>query len=661
MAKAKDRFILWGILVALVAGVFIGWYFPEAAQNLSFLGSLFFNALYLIIVPLIVASMVVGITALGDVRKLGRTARLAILYFMGTSAVAVIIGIILAVTIQPGITGDALPIVTGGSGFDLYDMFSKIGGALAHTLNEMIPRNIIAAAAETKVLALIVFSLFFGGILSGMGTRAKPVIEFFGIVNDAIMKLVHLVMYLAPLGVLGIVASKVGEKAGDLAGSAVSIGMFSIVVIIGLLIHGVLLTVVLKYMTDRNPWTYLLNMGQALSTAVGVSSSSATLPVTMECVVEKNKVDQRAASFVLPLGTTINMDGTAMYQAISTIFICQLFGIELGVSQYVIMFITAILASVGAPGLPQAGIVMMTMVMGSVGVPPEIIAQGIGIILVVDWALDRGRTALNVYGDAVGAAVIANTFEFKTGASQRRTPAKRDESRGRSSERSSSGSSDRSSRKGGRNDRNDRNDRSSRRKSRSSEYVERPSPESFGGASVGWGPSSESDSTPKTKAPQKRERVSQRTPLTEAEIASDRELFATMIKAPVFDLSNFEETTEESIEAPTEVPKAEIEVSGESSIVEPIVESIEAPEESVQESTEESTEELVDTPEPVEESTEVPESVFSEDNDDDLAPEGSSYSDDEDVAADEPPSPSDPDSDSPPDEPARFGRSQRRG
>jgi solute carrier family 1 (neuronal/epithelial high affinity glutamate transporter), member 1 len=541
MANAKDRFILWGILIALVAGVVIGWYFPEGAQNLSFLGSLFFNALYLIIVPLIVASMVVGITALGDIRKLGRTARLAILYFMATSAVAVIIGIILAVIVQPGITGDNMAVAASGSGTDFSDMLAKIGGALTHTLNEMIPRNIIAAAAETKVLALIVFSLFFGGILSGMGPRAKPVIQFFEVFNDAIMKLVHLVMYLAPLGVLGIVASKVGEKAGDLGDAAAGIGMFSLVVLVGLLIHAGLLTFALKFLAGRNPWTYLANMGQAISTAVGVSSSSATLPVTMECVVEKNKVDQRAASFVLPLGTTINMDGTAMYQAISTIFICQMFGIALGIEQYVIMFITAILASVGAPGLPQAGIVMMTMVMGSVGVPPEIIAQGIGIILVVDWALDRGRTALNIYGDSVGAAVIANTFEFKTAVSQRQTSAKREGSRGRSTERRSSGGSDRAARSGNRSDRgdrSDRNDRNPRRKPRSTEHIERPSPESFGGAGSGAKKSFESASEPKTT--QKRERVSQRAPMTEAEIESDRVMFAGMIKAPVFDLSAFE-------------------------------------------------------------------------------------------------------------------------
>ncbi len=658
MTNAKEKFILWGILIALIAGVLIGWYFPEGAQNLAFLGSLFFNALYLIIVPLIIASMVVGITALGDIRKLGRTARLAIMYFMATSAVAVIIGIILAVTIQPGITGDTMAVVSSGAGVDLSDMLAKIGGALTHTLNEMIPRNIIAAAAETKVLALIVFSLFFGGILSGMGPRAKPVIQFFEVLNDAIMKLVHLVMYLAPLGVLGIVASKVGEKAGDIGNAAAGIGMFSLVVIIGLLIHAILLTITLKTFTGRNPWTYLANMGQAISTAVGVSSSSATLPVTMECVVEKNKVDQRAASFVLPLGTTINMDGTAMYQAISTIFVCQLFGIQLGIEQYVIMFITAILASVGAPGLPQAGIVMMTMVMGSVGVPPEIIAQGIGIILVVDWALDRGRTALNIYGDAVGAAIIANTFEFKTAVAQRRTPAKRDENRGRSSDRRTSSGSDKS-RAGNRSDRNDRSnrnerhDKNSRHRSRSTEHIERPSPESFGGAGSGQRKSSESAS--ETRAPQKRVRVSQRAPMTEEEIASDRELFAGMVKAPVFDISSFidsdagESFSADKNDAPDDSPDIFAidadngETDRESFDFDQVVDS--------------DVTEIEDAPTESVESTESEDSSDSDDsNDSDKVDD--SHSDDEPEVDDVDSTDS---ADSPSDSGARFGRSPRRG
>lgn len=513
MKLTKEKFIILGIFAALILGSLTGYYFPKAAVKFEFLGSLFFNALYMIIVPLIVSSMIVGITALGDIRKLGKTARNAIVYFMATSAIAVILGMILAVAFNPGgagrddtgaelapvndvtigsiasrrgvvdslitltlrapdqssalsISGQNIPagasLIDNGDGsasftwrpdaaqtgrqkiiffvndsfkgqiteevtFDISDgaslgftgMLKRIGQAMIQTLDSMIPRNIVKAAAETQVLALIVFSLLFGGVLSSMGATAKPVVSFFEVLNKAIMKLVHLVMFLAPLGVFGIVASKVGDEAGGFEQAAVGIGVFSVVVLLGILIHTGLLLAALRYLGDRRPLAYLSNMSEALGTALGVSSSSATLPVTMECVVEKNRVDQRAASFVLPLGTTINMDGTAMYQAISAIFVCQMFNIPLGIEHYFIMLITAVLASVGTPGLPQAGIVMMSIVMGSVGVPAEIIAKGIGIILVVDWALDRARTALNVFGDSVGAAIIANTFEFKTAVTRR--------------------------------------------------------------------------------------------------------------------------------------------------------------------------------------------------------------------------------------------------
>lgn len=613
-ASNKDKFIIGGIFVALILGSLMGMYFPESAVKLEFLGSLFFNALYMIIVPLIAASMVVGITALGDVRKLGKTARHAVLYFMATSAVAVIIGIVLAVVIRPGEVGEtasnqreqvesqytigaigslrakagepistvilapdrssALSIsaenlprgatiidngdgsarfewrpgeydvggfqitffvndatrgvvsedvtinVSDGKSLGFVGMLARIGDAMQRTLNEMIPRNIVSAAADTKVLALIVFSLLFGGALSSLGSRAKPVVQFFEVVNDTIMKIVHLVMYLAPLGVFGIVASKVGDKAGDIASAAAGIGLFSLVVLIGIAIHTGLLMGALRWLADRDPLPYMGNMSQALGTALGVSSSSATLPVTMECVVEKNNVDQRAASFVLPLGTTINMDGTAMYQAVSAIFVCQLFGVPLGIEHYVIMLVTAVLASVGTPGLPQAGIVMMSIVMGSVGVAPEIIAQGVGIILVVDWALDRARTALNVFGDSVGAAVIANTFEFKSTASgsTRTAPA--------------------TQRREGRDSRGGRDSRSGGRGSRS----EKPSRQSARAPRTREGARSES------RADSRPERSVRRSESSSPE--ETKRVFAGMVTVPSFDMSRVPEGVQRRREAP---------------------------------------------------------------------------------------------------------------
>lgn len=630
-SNTKERYIIIGILIALVLGTFLGIYFPRAAMKLEFLGSLFFNALYMIIVPLIVASMIVGITALGDVRKLGRTARYAIIYFIVTSAVAVVIGITLTVIFKPGEvsasksqysktaiaaeitlgeigdlrtpldstislrilapTADAASLLSvvnlpqgatfvdndDGSGDFLWTprnigsnhiiffvtdrtqgiisetvtievtdnaalgfggMLARIAEAMVKTLDSMIPRNIVAAAAETQVLALIVFSLLFGGALSAMGSRARPVIVVFEVINEAIMKLIHLIMYLAPFGVLGIVASRVADKSSGFADDAFTIiGGFSLVVIFGLIIHAALLMGALKILANRSPFAYLANMGEALLTAVGVSSSSATLPVTMECVVEKNKVDQRAASFVLPLGTTINMDGTAMYQAVSAIFVCQLFDIPLGIEHYVIMLITAILASIGTPGLPQAGVVMMSIVMGSVGVPADIIAQGVGIILIVDWALDRGRTALNVFGDSVGAAIIANTFEFKTAVARPRSLPPRssgDRDRNRKTSSSSSSRSSRTSRSGQRDSSRSRSERGYGEKSES----RRPA---------------RSSQSPQSPRHTRSESAAPRADFKRADFNEDeeRKLLEKMVSAPTFNLPTIESSSPAGSSSPS--------------------------------------------------------------------------------------------------------------
>ena len=190
-----------------------------------------------------------------------------------------------------------------------------------------------------------------------------------------------------------------------------SLGWYIATVILGLAIHAfVILPLILKMFGKKNPWQYAFNMGHALATAFTTASSSATLPITMELVSEKNKVDSRAASFVLPLGATINMDGTAMYEAVAAIFIAQIYGIDLGLGQQLIIFLTATLVSVGAAGIPHAGTVMMVFVLGAVGLPLE----GIGLIWAVDWFLDRCRTTVNVWGDSIGAAVIGETSEMKT-------------------------------------------------------------------------------------------------------------------------------------------------------------------------------------------------------------------------------------------------------
>jgi Na+/H+-dicarboxylate symporter len=277
---------------------------------------------------------------------------------------------------------------------------------LTDVLVGMVPVNIFKAMVETDVLPLIVFSLLLGGVLTTMGDRAAPLLNLIGAVNDAIMKIVHIVIAFAPVGIFALIAARMGSSGGwsGFLPELVKLGWYSTTVILGLLVHGlVVLPLLLMILARRRVCTYVGNVLPALSTAFSTASSSATLPLTIECVTEKNRISNRVASFVLPLGATINMDGTALYEAVAAIFIAQVYGITMGPVEQVVIFLTATLAAIGAAGIPEAGLVTMVIVLRAVDLPIE----GISLILVIDWFLDRCRTTVNVWGDAVGAAVIA--------------------------------------------------------------------------------------------------------------------------------------------------------------------------------------------------------------------------------------------------------------
>jgi len=395
---------LIGMVLGAILGALGGYFLGDIFIEIKFLGTIFLNALKMIVVPLIVASMIVGVTSLGDIRRLGRTTGKTILYYLATTGSAVIIGIILVNLIRPGAgvppIGAAIPEFVHGRG----------GSTIIDIVVSLVPDNIFAAAASGKILPLIVFSLVLGGVLTAIGRKGKPVIDFFVGLNAAIMKIVILIIYFAPIGILALIGSIVATNRDSLQEIASGLGLYSLTVIVGLLIHAVVvLPLILKLLGKKDPFKYFLNMGQALATAFTTASSSATLPVTMESVTDKNKIDSKASSFVLPLGATINMDGTALYEAVAAIFIAQIYGIDLSIGAQVIIFFTATLASIGAAAIPEAGLVMMTIVLSAVGLPLE----GIGILLIIDWFLDRCRTTVNVWGDSIGAAVIAETEEIR--------------------------------------------------------------------------------------------------------------------------------------------------------------------------------------------------------------------------------------------------------
>jgi len=391
------------MIVGAVLGIVGGYYIPVFFMRIQFLGTLFLNALKMVVVPLIVASMIVGVTSLGDIRKLGRTSIKTILYYLTTTGFSVFVGLFMVNLIKPG---EGVEIFTTTIPDMVMESQSK---GLIDVVIGLIPDNIFMAAVEGRILPLIVFSLFFGGVLSACGERAKTVVTFFEGLNLAIMKMVIIIIYFAPIGVMALIGAIVAEQRDSLDQLVSGLGWYAATVIIALLIHALItLPLLLKYFGREKPFPYFVNMGQALATAFTTASSSATLPITMEMCIDKNKVDSRAASFVLPLGATINMDGTALYEAVAALFIAQIYGIDLSLGHQIIIFLTATLASIGAAGIPHAGTVMMVLVLDAVGLPLE----GIGLIWAIDWFLDRCRTTVNVWGDSVGAAVINQTKEI---------------------------------------------------------------------------------------------------------------------------------------------------------------------------------------------------------------------------------------------------------
>ncbi|MDF1544806.1 MAG: dicarboxylate/amino acid:cation symporter [bacterium] len=404
MKKNLGNYVLAGMLIGTVLGIVGGLWMGDFFLQIKFIGTMFLNSLKMVVIPLIVASMIVGVTSLGDVRRLGPTAGKTLLYYLVTTGFSVLIGIILVNILKPGEGVESL----GGFVPEIVEQSRQ--KSLIDVLIGLIPSNIIDSMAQGKVLPLIVFSLLFGGVLTTIGEKGKPVIAFFEGLNLAIMKLVNLIILFAPLGVFALIGSIVAENRESVDQLVSSLGLYALTVMLGLLVHAsVVLPLILKYFGQRAVLPYLRNMGQPLATAFTTASSSATLPITMEAVEEKNHVDGRVSSFVLPLGATINMDGTALYEAVAALFIAQIYGIDLGIGQQIVIFLTATLASIGAAGIPHAGTVTMVFVLQAVGLPLE----GIGLIWAVDWFLDRCRTTVNVWGDSIGAAVIARTKQFR--------------------------------------------------------------------------------------------------------------------------------------------------------------------------------------------------------------------------------------------------------
>lgn len=355
----------------------------------------------MVVVPLVMASLVCGVSAIGDVRGLGRAGLVAVLYFLGTMLLAVVLGLLLVTLLRPG-EGAGPGVLTAA---ESARFSAKADVGLPDLARSFVHPSLLDAMARSLVLPCIVFSLAFGAALTTLGEKGRPVLAVVDGVNEALLRVVHWLLWLAPLGVLGLVAGRIGATGGG--GAAMEefrrIGAYMLVVILGLALHGLLvLPLLLRFLGGRNPLTYARGMLPALVTAFSTASSSATLPVTIECISDNNGVSRKAAGFLAPLGATLNMNGTALYEAVAAVFIAQAYGIELGVGALAVVALTAVLAAVGAAGIPEAGLVTMVLVLQAVGLPLE----GMGLLLAVDWFLDRCRTMVNVWDDGVGAAVL---------------------------------------------------------------------------------------------------------------------------------------------------------------------------------------------------------------------------------------------------------------
>lgn len=419
---AKKSHLTLYIFIAIVAAIFTALQFPNFAMSLHTGGEIFLRLLKMMVVPLVCTSVMTGILGLGDVRLLGKPGAITVFYYLTTTVIAVVIGLCVVNVIQPGVgTVDPAALEQALKSQEAAELATKASGSdkpsittiFKNLLLMLFTDNLFSSAANMNLLPLIVFSIIFAGMLTTMGRRVDTLRDIISQSNDALMSFILLLMRLAPIGIFCLVAARFGEAQaqGKFLQTIQQVGWYMIAVLIGLGIHAfVVLAGIFWLIKKKNPFRFISQMSEALLTAFSTASSSATLPITMRCAQKNAGIQKRSVEFVIPLGSTINMDGTALYEAAAAIFIAQAIGLELTVIQQVVIAVTATLAAIGAAGIPEAGLVTMVIVLNAVGLPVEYIS----LILSVDWLLDRFRTAVNAFGDSVGAAVVEGTFPKST-------------------------------------------------------------------------------------------------------------------------------------------------------------------------------------------------------------------------------------------------------
>ncbi|XP_060758437.1 solute carrier family 1 member 9 [Neoarius graeffei] len=421
-----------GVIGGSVLGLLLR-YVPDLDSDtlmlVSFPGDILMRMLKMLILPLIISSLITGLAGL-DARSSGRMGTRAMVYYMSTTIIAAVLGVILVLGIHPG--NPNLRSTQANAGPNNQEVSSL--DAFLDLIRNLFPENLVQACFQQvqtvvkkvsvpirnqsepvpvsrkklefkwgmNVLGLIGFFITFGICMGKMGERGKIMSEFFNILNEIIMKMVSMIMWYSPVGIASLICGKIAA-IGDLESVAQQLGMYMVTVMVGLMIHGgIILPIIFFSVTRKNPFIFYSGIFQAWITALGTASSAGTLPVTFRCLEENLKIDKRVTRFVLPIGATINMDGTALYEAVAAIFIAQMNGIELDGGQIATVSMTATLASVGAASIPSAGLVTMLLILTAVGLP----TQDISLLVAVDWLLDRMRTSINVVGDSFGAGIV---------------------------------------------------------------------------------------------------------------------------------------------------------------------------------------------------------------------------------------------------------------
>ena len=379
----------------------------------DYIGTMFLNALKMIIVPLIMSSIIMGVAGIGSGGNLGALGGRTLLFYAVTTLAAIMVGLMLINLVGPGYVngepaGDLMALDSSAS--ELVTLAEDRGpGDVAKVLQSMVPPNIVKAAADGQMLGIIFFALLFGYFMTHLShDRAEPMYKFWDGVFHVMMRMTEWIMKFAPIGVYGLVAEVVAEAGFKAVGP---LATFAITVLLALAIHAtVVLPLLLRFIGGVSPYKMFPAMAPAMLTAFSTASSSATLPITMECVEENVGVSNKISSFVLPLGATVNMNGTALYECAAAMFLAQAYGLDLtfGV-QFSIVFI-ALLTSIGVAGVPSASLVAIAIILGAVGLPME----AIGVLLVFDRVLDMVRTSINVFGDACCATIVARLDGEKT-------------------------------------------------------------------------------------------------------------------------------------------------------------------------------------------------------------------------------------------------------